>query len=175
MPAQNQQKLDSLNYLIETAKNDSLKVRYLVAISQEYASNNIPLSLEYAHKALEFSEKTGKKNHQAYALFNLGVSYFSQGLYEISSKYFFRYLEIIKETGNTKGMAYALTNLGSIRVQLEDYQLAQENFEKALEIFNDMAKYDTKPYSEIITIYNNLGIVSKELKQPDKAIDYYLL
>jgi len=172
--AQDQKKIDSLNYLIEAAKNDSLKVRYLVAISQEYSSNNIPLSLENAHKALEFSEKAGKKNLQAYALFNLGISYFNQGLHEISSKYFFRYLEIIKETGNTKGMAYALTNLGSIRVQLEEYQLAQENYEEALATFYEMAKDDTKPYPEIITIYNNLGIVSKELKQPDKAIDYYL-
>jgi len=174
LKAQDQKRIDSLNYLIETAENDSIRIYRLVVISQEYSSNNIPLSLEYAHKALEFSEKTGKKNLQSYALFNLGVSYFSQGLYEISTRYFFRYLEIIKETGNTKGMAYGLTNLGSIRVQLEEYQLAQENFEKALEIFNEMAKENTKPYSELITIYNNLGIVSKELKQPNKAIEYYL-
>jgi tetratricopeptide (TPR) repeat protein len=174
--AQNQKKLDSLNYLLETAKNDSLRIYLLVSISREYSSNNIPMSLEYSHKALELSEKTGNKILQAYALFNVGNSYFIQGLYEISTKYFYRYLEIMKETGNNKGMAYAQANLGSIRLQLKDYKLALDNYENALETFNKMAEEDekSKPYSAIISIYNNLGIVSKELNQPDKAIEYYL-
>lgn len=174
--AQNQKKLDSLNYLLETAKSDSIRVYKLVAISQEYSSNSITLSQEFAHKALEISNKTDNKNLQAYALFNLGNSYLIQGMYEISTKYFFRYLEIMKETGNAKGMAYAQANLGSIRLQLKDYKLALDNYENALEIFNKMAEGDekSKPYSAFIPIYNNLGIVSKELNQPDKAIEYYL-
>ncbi len=176
LPAQDQKKIDSLNYLLERARNDSVKVRQLVAISEEYQANNIPMSLEYAHKALDLSEMTKNKNLQSYALHNLGITYFNQGLSEISTQYFFRYLEIMKETGNTKGIAYALANLGSIRVQLKDYELAQDNYEKALETFNKMAEDDEKlkPYPAIISIYNNLGVVSKELKQPDKAIDYYL-
>lgn len=169
------QKLDSLNYLLETAKNDSLKVHQLVAISREYLVNNIPMSLEYAQKALELAEKSKSEDLIGYSMFNLGVSYFNQGLLEISTKYFYKYLDIQKGLNNVKGTANALVNLGAIHLQLKQYEKSRGCFEHALEVFKKEADGDgiNKPGIEIITIYNNLGIVSQNLDESAKAVDYY--
>mgnify|MGYP000863688958 FL=1 len=174
--AQNHQRLDSLNYLYETAANDSLKVWHLVSISREYANNNIPLSLEYAQKAVEWAKKTDNKNVIAYSIYNLAVSYFIQGLLEYSIKCFYEYLEIQKEAGDEKGMAYAWANLGGVLLQLEQFKEAEENLGKSLEIFEKLAARQNadKVVAELVSIYNNLGIALKSLNQPDKAIDYYL-
>lgn len=59
---------------------------------------------------------------------------------------------------------------------LEEFEQSVEHFENALETFNELVRDSTNKMtgSEIPTIYNNLGIVSKSLNQPEKAIDYYL-
>lgn len=176
LPAQDQKRLDSLIFLLEKASNDTIKIRQLVAISAEYSFNNIPLSLDYAHKALSLAEKGDNESLLAFTLFNLGITYYNQGFLEISLKYFYRYLEIQKKKNDTKGTAYALVNLGAIRVNLEEYEQAREDFENALETFNKL--YDENAGAltgaEVIPIYNNLGVVYKNLKNPEKAIDYLL-
>ncbi|WP_194974688.1 hypothetical protein [Aquiflexum lacus] len=53
--AQDLSKVDSLQYLIETSKNDSIKVYLNVAISREYAKKEVLVSLEYGEKALEIA------------------------------------------------------------------------------------------------------------------------
>jgi len=175
LAAQNQKKLDSLNYLLETADNDSTRIYRLVAISQEYSSNNMPLSLEYAQKALTLAEKGKDENLLAYSLFNIARSYFNQGFLEISTRYFYRYLDIQKAINNSRGIAYALVNLGAIHLQLKQFEKSREFFENGLETLNQLAKDDRidKPGSDIITIYNNLGIATQNLNETDKAIDYY--
>ena len=173
--AQEQSKLDSLNVLLETAPNDSVRIYQLVNISREYFTNNIPMSLEYAQKALTLAEKGKDENLLAYSLFNLGRSYFNQGFLEISTKYFYRYLDIQKAINNSRGTAYALVNLGAIHLQLKQFEKSREFFENGLETLNQLANDDRidKPGTEIITIYNNLGIVSQNLNETNKAIDYY--
>jgi tetratricopeptide (TPR) repeat protein len=173
--AQEQSKLDSLNVLLETAPNDSVRIYQLVNISREYYTNNIPMSLEFAQKALTLAEKGKDENLVAYSLFNLGRSYFNQGFLEISTKYFYRYLDIQKAINNSRGTAYALVNLGAIHLQLKQFEKSREFFEHGLETLNQLAKDDDvdKPGTDIITIYNNLGIVSQNLGETDKAIDYY--
>lgn len=173
--AQEQSKPDSLNALLESAPNDSVRIYQLVNISREYYTNNIPLSLEYAQKALTLAEKGKDENLLAYSLFNLGLSYFNQGFLEISTRYFYRYLDIQKALNNSRGIAYALVNLGAIHLQLEQFEKSREFFENALETLNQLAKDDRidQPGTDIITIYNNLGIVLQNLNETDKAIDYY--
>jgi tetratricopeptide (TPR) repeat protein len=173
--AQEQSKLDSLNTLLETAPNDSARIYQLVNISREYSNNNMPLSLEYAQKALTLAEKGKDENLLAYSLFNIARSYFNQGFLEISTRYFYRYLDIQKSINNSRGIAYALVNLGAIHLQLKQFEKSREFFENGLETLNQLAKDDRidKPGTDIITIYNNLGIASQNLNETDKAIDYY--
>ena len=67
-----------------------------------------------------------------------------------------------------------LTNLGEV-LQLKKFDEAKEYFHEALEIFSDMAALsgDTTPPYQLISIYNNLGIVHDNLGDYPRAIDYY--
>jgi len=167
--------LDSLHYKLETSRNDSVKIYTLVGLSREYLYSNINLSLEFAERSLTLAEKTASKRMVDYAVFNLGVVYFELGAYEISAKYFYRYLDIKKESGNPKEIAYAMTNIGAIRTQMKQYDLAEEMFLESLNILNNYREsLDLEnPFPEIISIYNNLGVIYKEKEDTLKAVEYY--
>ncbi|WP_194974687.1 tetratricopeptide repeat protein [Aquiflexum lacus] len=171
--AQDLSKVDSLQYLIETSKNDSIKVYLNVAISREYAKKEVLVSLEYGEKALEIAEKSKNPKYISYALFNLGVQFFQQGVMELAIPYFYRYLEIHKELNDDKAIAYAMTNIGAIYLQIKELDNASEYFENSLEIFEKIYADSEKPGKEIISIYNNLGVIAKQRNQSNIAIDFY--
>lgn len=111
----------------------------------------------------------------AYSAFNIAITYYNQGLLDYSIKAFYRYLEIQKGNNNTKGIAYAYVNLGAILTNLEQFDRSKEYFEKALETFEKLANKENNGLtgSEVISIFNNLGIVSKSLHDTVTAIKYY--
>lgn len=173
--AQDLAKIDSLLYRIEATKDDSAMVYLNVAISREYLNADVITSLNYGEKALTIAEKSNNKNLISYALFNLGICYFFQGVMEVSIKYFYKYLEIQQELNHEKMIAFALVNLGAVHVNLKQYDQAEEHLVRALEIFIKTGE-DTitdQPTDKLISIYNNLGVVASEQNQPDLAIDYY--
>ncbi len=173
--ADNQVKLDSLNYLFETAESDSAKVNLLVYISRIYENTDLSLSLQYSRKALEIAEKNGDRQIISYALFNLGNVSFSQGLFPIAVNYFHRYIEIQQNLGNAKSIAYAQVNLGAIHLKIEQHEQAKKYFLGALEAFRQLDPGDTLNSfnKESIHIYNNLGVIHQREKDVIQAIEYY--
>lgn len=166
-------KIDSLQYLLEISRDDSAKVYLNVSIAKEYFKNDVILSLDYGEKALAIAEKSGKQKLISYALFNMGVSYYQQGVMEPAIKHFYRYLEINNELHNEKAVAYALTNIGAIYLEIKELDKAAEYFEKSLAKFKVIYTDKGIPGKEAISIYNNLGLVAKDRHQTDLAIDYY--
>ncbi len=175
LQAQDFEKIDSLRYLVEASKNDSIRVYLIVAISREYSTSDVLNSLQFAEQAVTIAEKSQNKNLLSYAYFNIGIVYFLQGVMEISIKYFYKYLEIQQELENETMIAFALANIGAIQINLKQYAKASEHFEEALKIFskNEDDVIKEQPGQEVISIYNNLGVVAREQNQPDLAIDYF--
>jgi len=173
---QERKRIDSLNYKLRKAKSDSARVYLLVELSSEYENHDLTVSLGYAEKANLLAEKSGSGKLNSYTLFNLAYVYYSQGVFLLSIQYFSRYMEIQKEEGNIKEVAFAQVNLGAIYITLSNYTQAKKNFEEALNILEKVSVPKSKHdyTSQIITIYNNLGIVYQNLQKPDQSIDYYL-
>ncbi len=171
--AQDLAKIDSLQYLIETSNDDSVKVYLNVAIAKEYFKKDVITSLEYGQKALGIAEKSENPKILSYALYNLGVSYYQQGVMELAIQHFFRYLEINKDIKDEKAIAYALVNIGAIYLEMNELEKAAKYFENGLEKFEHIYADTGKPCNETISIYNNLGVVAKQRKQSETAIDYF--
>lgn len=171
----NLQKVDSLLYLVETAKYDSARVSLLILISREYALSDMNRSFQYGEKALNVAEKASDKNLLSQAYFNLGIVTFDQGILDISIKYLYKYLDIKNELNDKHGVAGGQINIGAVYLKLNQYEQSREFFEKALDYYEklpfDEATYT--PHKQLITIYNNLGIVSQKLEDFDRAMDYY--
>lgn len=173
--AQDMAKIDSLRYLIETTKNDSIRVKLLIDISREYARADIKNALQFGEKALDIAEKSSDKVLLANALFNMGIVTFDQGILDVSIKYFYSYLELKKEAEDEKGAAGGYINIGAVYLQLNQYEQAGEFFGKALDYYEKLSfdEVTFTPNKQLITIYNNLGIVSQRMEDFDLAVDYY--
>jgi tetratricopeptide (TPR) repeat protein/DNA-binding CsgD family transcriptional regulator len=171
-----EQALDSLVYQLEFAKNDSARFKVSIEISRIYGKSDLSRAVRYAEDAIGFAEKTGSKVLVASGMFNAAIVYFSLGIYDTAIKYYFDFIEINRELGNEREMAFALANIGAVRLQMKQFDRAEENFHDALSILNSLLErnVDGKPFPEIISFYNNLGIIKKEKGLMNEAIDYYL-
>jgi tetratricopeptide (TPR) repeat protein len=170
---QDQVAIDSLQQIIGTTKSDSVEVYLNVAIARTYSKSDVIMSLQYGEKALLIAEESKDSTLISYALFNLGVRYFSQGVMNLSIPYFFRYLEISQEQKDNKAIAYAMANIGAIYLNIKELDKASDYFEQALATFEIIYADSDKPRKEAISIYNNLGIIAKERHKYETAIDYY--
>jgi len=173
--AQNPDKVDSLLYKFETSLDDSVRIASLIEIANYYTSTNLSLSFQYADQALEIAEQSGNNQFHSQALMAIGNICFFQGLLDISFQHYYKALEINKELESNNGIANALTNLGGVLLQLMKFEEAKRYFHEALPIFIDLAgkRGDTIPPFQVISIYNNLGIVHENLNEYNQAIDYY--
>lgn len=165
---------DSLRLALEKSVTDSARIHNYVLLSREYLYSDLKLSLEYAENSLKLAEKQYNDDVLAYAVFNAGNVYFALGMYELSSRFFYRYLSIKKEKGSKREVAFALSNIGAIHLQLKQYEKAEPIFLSTLDLINELSTLnDGKLLPEIVSVYNNLGIIYRELDDKAKAIDYY--
>lgn len=171
--AQDTSKKDSLIFQAEKSNNDSSRVYLLVAASKEFVQNDILESLHFGEQALAVAENTKSSKLISYALFNLGATLYQQGLLQLSIPYFLRYLEINQAKNDQKAIAYAMTNIGAIYLKINNNEEAERYFGRALKIFETIYAERSNPGKEIISIYNNLGIIAKRRKESEKAIRYY--
>lgn len=169
-------KIDSLSYKLEIAKTDSAKISILVSISRLHSSDNLSMAVQYGQKAVDIAESSKSSPLIANALMNMGYIYFQQGILDLSVKQFYRCIQLYKETKNAEGEANVLTNIGAIHLQLQNFLDAKKYFTDALNAFNIIysSKTDTTPPYQLITIYNNLGIVHENLSEFNEGINFYL-
>lgn len=173
--AQNNTSIDSLNYLLEVTRSDSVRVVTQIELAKEHSRTNLPLSLQYAQKAHEEAKLANNIELEARALMNIGTICFQQGLLEPAAEYFSKSLSIYKDLQNVEGKANVLTNIGSIQLQLVNLNEAKGHFMEALELYNGLSstRNDTIPPFQLITIYNNLGIVFENEGSFNEAIKHY--
>lgn len=169
------QKLDSLLYQLEIARKDSVRHGLLIEISRIYTRSDLSRAIRYAEEAISLAEKTGSNKLIANGIFNAAIVYFSIGIYDTAIKYYFDFMELNRALGNDREMAFAMANIGAVRLQMKQFDKAEENFLEALNILNNlMEKSDhEKLFPEIVSFYNNLGIIKKEKGMIEEALDYY--
>ncbi len=134
-----------------------------------YYSGRLTEASEYYYKALIVAESLKNISLTATVLKNLGNLHTQLKNTDIALGHLYRALLIQQETGNRKEESDVLLNIGisyyeSGRTnQAEEYLLASLAIKEELE----------KDLHEMIKVYNNLGLVAKENKDNEKAIEYY--
>lgn len=169
------EKLDSMQYVLETSKSENTKVKTLIKISEHYERTDLLMSLQYAEQAMNLAKKTKTDSLISFAAMNLGNIQFYLGLLEIAAKNFSLYLELEQKAGNPLAVANACTNLAAIHIQMKNMEKGKKELLKAKEIFEAYYKTrsDTTPVFQLVTVYNNLGIIYQNQKKYPQAIDYY--
>jgi len=155
--------------ILKSQKNDLNTRKLLSDVVVEFYKNNDKEKLDQSSKLLL------QLSSDSHDTLNLGMAYRSRGnfYYKIqkpdSSYYFYRKAEKIYNKSNDKlNYANILMNIGIIQYSIGDYLGAELSLNKAHSIFKE-----TNAYNQIYGSLDQLGLVSTELKEYDKAIFYF--
>ena len=185
-------KIDSLQKVLLTAKEDTNKVNALNALSEQlWKKGNYDTALIYANNALalanslSFGEGRGEagwKKGIAKAYNNIGIIYQEQGNYPEALKEHFaslklkeELLEQAKRSGNPaalreskQGIAASHNNIGLIYYEQGNYPEALKEYFASLKLREEIA------YKQGIAMsHNNIGIIYKEQGNYPEALKEY--
>lgn len=147
--------------------NDSLKTRYFARLSLAYLqlpdsslfreTNNQAMRLA-RHDTLTLAEV-----HWDRAEFLASYSKLDSAFY-----HFYKAHELFSQKGNDFQSARMLYNMAVIQGEVKDYTGSEINTIKAIELFKPLERN-----MQLYLCYNNLGSITKELEEYDRAIEYY--
>jgi len=162
-------KIDSLRNVVQTGANDTIKVSLLNSLSQEVLKNgDFSESLKYSLEANELATLLNYKKGKAYALKNIGISYYYQGEYMDVLDYWTKSLKTFEAIHDTVGMSNMLNNLGGVYLTQGSNAGALEYYLKSL----NFAEKIKNPY-RITSVLPNIGSVYGDMEDYDKALNYF--
>lgn len=164
--AQAQDKLDSLEEALRKTMSDSVKVKLLHRLSDEYRYVDFVKSEAYTNQALKISEQ--RKWEWALADTYKRLSYLStlHGDYTTALKYDNLRLPITVNMKDSAQIANALNFLGNTYFSLGEYDDAYYYFTQS---YRSRAKADSL---QLTIALHNVGTVFKELGQYDIALNH---
>jgi len=169
-----QEKIDSLFTVLKTVKEDSAKVKTLIALSDEF-SDNPDTAFYFVNLSLVLAKKINDKMKIAAAHFAIGRVLIDLGKYEEALKNFNDALTLYDElftSANTaiklkilkrKGNVY--NGIGEINWYQANYPEGLKNLFTALRIFQEIRYKKGTAYA-----YNNLGSIYHELGNYPEAL-----
>jgi class 3 adenylate cyclase len=161
---------DSMKVLIKTAREDTLKVNTLIALSGSLLQSNKEFALRYANEAKLLADKLGFKRGQAYALKSIGMVYYFQGKYIETLPFWQQSLNTFRAIGDRKGISNMLSNLGVVNFNGGDDENAIKFYLESLKMAEEIGDK-----LRIATALVNIGAVYFNKKGThDRALQYYL-
>ncbi len=162
---------DSLLSAVNTSKEDTNKVIYLVELSWElvFTTGDYAKTIQYAREAVELSKKIDYKKGQAEALNVIGAAYMFQGDYEEALSNYTASLEIRELMGNKKGIAAAYSNIGLVYMYQGDYTKSLKNHMASLKIEKERGDKEG-----IAGSYNNIGLIYEYIGDYPEALTNHL-
>ena len=165
-----QNKIDSLLYLLKTDKEDTAKAIHLNNLCSEYINiGEYNTASHYTNSALELERKLNFPKGMSRSYSNLGNIYYRQGNFDKALENHFVALKIMEEMGYNDGVSAAYNNIGIIFFE-------QGNFDKALENYFLSLKFATDFGGKkgIAAAYNNIGNIYFSQENFDKALENHL-
>ena len=165
-----QRKIDSLQLLLRSAKEDTVKINLLNDLCWEYKFSNPYTALLLAKQALSLSQKAlySKGIIQAYS--RTGVIYSSMSEYKKAFENMFNSLKIAELCNNKDGMVSAYNNIGILYKGQKQYDKALIYYFNALKI-----NIEGKDNTRISANYDNIGNIYFLSGLYHKALNYYIM
>jgi tetratricopeptide (TPR) repeat protein len=161
------QKIDSLDAVLDTAKNHS-RVKTLNELFRAYLPSDPVKAIGYSREALSYATEVNDQKGLAASYNNLGVAYRTQGALDKALEYYINSLHIYESLENKEGIATSKNNIANIYTMKRDYSQALKYLQDSHSLFNEIQ--DTV---KIIGSLNNIGNLNSELLLFDKALEYY--
>ncbi len=166
---------DSLKNLYRSAKQDSVRIKYLCELAASFGEISPDSSEYYLNEALKVADNGTDVNLKITAYNNLGLFYSNTGNYKKAIDYFQASLKIAEKRNDKQALAYCYMYIGELYMYQGSYAKSLELLQKAFRIFEDLDKtkdiFLVKKGIEICC--NNIGTVHAENGNYDQANDYF--
>ena len=154
--AQDKIKMDSLYLLVNTSKEDTVKINALLEISQLYHHESYQKAMEAAKQASDIATKSKIKAYEAKTVRAIANVYLSMGDYKNASINYFNALLYYEDIKDTLGLLAMHNNLGVIYDRLHEYDKALDEYFKAQMLLN-LQKPSAEMTFRLPTLHNNIA------------------
>jgi signal transduction histidine kinase/DNA-binding response OmpR family regulator len=163
-----QDRIDSLELELNSALEDSSKIRLLLKITEHSYQFNPAKATFYANQCLLLAEKIGYKKGIADSYYSLGVINKNKGRYEYAIDFFTKSKLIYEEIGDKLGLGHVNNGFGSLWFITMDYQKAFSYFEEANNYFTEL-----NDSLNIASTFLNMGNALDVQGQNEPALKYF--
>lgn len=161
--------IDSLKKLLTATTPDTLKIKLLNEIGNEYITSDSALATQYASDALSLSLKINYKPGEmnAHNVFGL-VLYFSSS-YDEALKHHLISKKIAEQLGDKPKLAVALNNIGLVYDDKTDYNKALKYYLESLALVENSEKGKWQMGSTL----NNIAIIYQSQGKYEEALEFH--
>jgi len=167
--AQERSEVERLETLLRSrearAVRDSVTVRVMLDLAQEYRKGDPDSALDLARRAETMARDIGDNAGLAMAFTSTGITHAQQGSWVRALNFFLKSLKLKEELGDERGMAALLSNIGIVHGRLGDQDRALRYHQRAVKYFERADDRQGLAYS-----YNNIGVISMDRGDYDEAI-----
>ena len=148
---------------------DSVSVRLMLDLAQEYRRHDPEKALALSQEAEDLSRRISDKPGLAMAFTSSGITYAQQGAWVRALNYFLKSVQLKEELQDQQGMAALLSNIGIIHGKLNDEERALRYHLLAAKSFQENSDRKGLAYS-----YNNIGVIYLDQNKYDAALQQFL-
>ncbi len=167
-------KIDSLKTVLQTAKDDTNKINILNALASNLIDKGgFDSAMTYASAAKDLAEKTQFKKGIASSYNNTGNVYLKQGDYTKALKNYLQALKVWEEFGPKKNIAIVYGNIGIIYTYEKNYAEAIKSELFALQLYQQIGKSERAIaicYNNIANIYFTQHNYAEALTNSERAL-----
>ncbi|WP_456392228.1 tetratricopeptide repeat protein [Persephonella sp.] len=133
-----------------------------------YSIGDRAKALEYANRALEFTDRYKNYRWRTYAITLAGEILRSLRRYDEALSQFKKALEVIKENNNKKMLPAGYVNVANIYYEMGDFKKALQYYRKG---YDSARNIELRKSYLALTAYN-LGLINYRMKKCPKAVKY---
>ena len=161
-----QARIDSLLTELPKAKEDTNKVKLLIAISKNYSAISFDEGIKYGEQGFALSEKLGWQKGKISATLTIGLNYLKTDFHKAIEQFEKTlHLSILAKDRKCEALSYGY--LGFSYFSLGNYVRASEYYQTELDIC------ETIGYKHLgAAVYGNMATLYFKQKLYDKAIDF---
>jgi len=164
-----QKNIDSLFDVLKTTKTDTIRIKTLYFLSDEFCEKEPDKAIDFADEGITLSNKIGFKKGISFCLNAKGFAYNQKAKFDSALICFEEGMKISRELNDSSGIAAAYDNISIVDIHFGDNEKALNYRKKANEIYQIL-----KDSMSLASGYNWIGNIYKERGDYELALEYYL-
>lgn len=170
-----QDKIDSLKQDINSATQDTVRIKTYLKLGKVFQNSILDSSLFYYEKGLEIAENIEEKKLIAKCCRSIGVVFFYQRNYSSTLEYWKKALKLNEELGEKSSVSANLANIGLVYRRQSNYLKSLEFYQKSLSLKREIGNQEwiAKDLKDLGFVYYGLSNSKKTIECWKESLNIY--